>query len=93
MRVRTMADLAAAIRGRRQERGMSQVDLAEAAGVSRRWLIDLESGKTRVDTALVLRVLDVLGLDLWAGDTPAPVDAGADTVDLGSVLEDYYRGR
>src|SRR5215467_2106364 len=64
VRVRTSGDLAATIRGRRLELGMSQILLADMAGVSRKWLWDVERGKTSADFGLLLRVLPALGLAL-----------------------------
>ena len=40
----TPAQIGAAIRGARSRQGLTQKDLADQAGVSRRWLIMLESG-------------------------------------------------
>jgi len=62
MRIRTMKDLAAAIRSRRKTLGLDQAALATAVGVSREWVIDIEKGKPRVEAALVLRTLSALGL-------------------------------
>ncbi len=64
MRIRTMRDLAAVIRGRRKTLGLTQADIAAAAGVSRKWVIDLENGRATGDLAAVLRVIDVLDLVL-----------------------------
>lgn len=60
MRITTSVDLAAAVRERRRELGLTQVQLAERAHVSRRTVVDFESGKTapRVDHAL--RMIDAL---------------------------------
>jgi predicted transcriptional regulator len=60
MRVTTAADLASVVRERRQDLGMSQVQLAELAGVSRRTVVDFESGKSspRIDHAL--RMIDAV---------------------------------
>jgi transcriptional regulator with XRE-family HTH domain len=44
MEVRTCADLQALIKRRRLERGLTQAELAQAAGVSRRW-VNLERGR------------------------------------------------
>jgi y4mF family transcriptional regulator len=64
MRIRTVRDLAAVIRGRRKTLGLTQADTAAAAGVSRKWMIDLENGRATGDLAAVLRVIDVLDLVL-----------------------------
>lgn len=43
-----------------------------AAGVSRRWIVDLEAGKPRAELGLVLRVLSALGIPLTADAPEAP---------------------
>ena len=62
MRVYSVADVAAAVRGRRLDRGLSQSELAERCGVSRKWISEFEAGKATAEFALVLRVLEELGL-------------------------------
>jgi ribosome-binding protein aMBF1 (putative translation factor) len=42
MTIRSIRDLAAAVRGRRKDLGMSQADLARRAGVSRKWIYEFE---------------------------------------------------
>lgn len=61
MRVRTAADLGAFIRERRIKLGMGQSDLAEKAGTSRKWTVEVEQGKPRAEIGLVLRTLKTLG--------------------------------
>ncbi|UNX54573.1 helix-turn-helix domain-containing protein [Georgenia sp. TF02-10] len=61
----TPAQIGAAIRGARTREGLTQNQLAERAGVSRRWLITLERGQgQRAELGKVLDTLDALGLDL-----------------------------
>lgn len=50
------------IRDTRQALGMRQDELASVAGLSTRTLSDIESGKPSAQMALVLRVLDALGI-------------------------------
>lgn len=56
----------------RRELGLRQVDLAELAGVSERFIRLLESGKTSVRLDKVTPVLEVLGLrlEVVAVETP-----------------------
>jgi HTH-type transcriptional regulator/antitoxin HipB len=93
MSIRSIRDLAAVVRGRRIDLGLNQEDLASRAGVSRKWVYQLEAGKATAEFGLILRVLDVLGLalDLRSTDdaSTSPKDA---TVNLGALL-DEYRGR
>lgn len=93
MRVNAMRDVAAAVRGRRKDLGLSQADLARRVGVSRAWINAVEAGKPRVEFDLILRLLDRLGLGL---DIVAPGNLGdvfkGRSVDLDAIL-DEYRGR
>jgi y4mF family transcriptional regulator len=77
--VRTTKDLGAAVRGRRQTMRWSQQRLAETAGVSRRWVSELERGKRTAEIGLVLAVVDALDLDVLlpvrsARDADGPAD-------------------
>src|SRR5262249_46929089 len=62
--LRSIREIAAAVRGRRHDLGLSQAELASRAGVSRKWISEFESGKSTAELGLVLRVLDVLGWSL-----------------------------
>jgi len=88
MQIRTIADLAAAVRTRRQDLRWTQATLAARAGVSRKWLVDLEAGKASIEIGLLLRVLDALDLALQTTEA-APQDAGRD---LDRLLDAYRRG-
>ena len=76
MQVATAADLGQLVKAARIRRGMSQADLAAAAGVSRRWMVDLEAGKPRAELDLALRVLAALGVVLRA-DAPESARSSA----------------
>ena len=80
MFVRTVLDLAAAIKGGRRKRGWTQGDLARRAGVSRQWVVNVEKGKPTAEVGSVLRALTALGLtiDLVEG---APVPTGPVNLD------------
>lgn len=86
--IRTIADLAAVVRARRQALRLSQATLAAKAGVSRKWVVDLESGKASIEIGLLLRVLDALDLALQTTQ-PAPDDSARD---LDRLLDAYRRG-
>lgn len=62
MRVRTVRELGAAVRERRERIGWSQQSLADAAGVTREWVVRFEGGKATVRLDRVFDVLTVLGL-------------------------------
>lgn len=90
MRIRSTRDLAAAVRGRRKDLGMNQADLAQRAGVSRKWIYEFEAGKPTAELGLVIRVVERLGLALVLGS--ASTRSSKRTVDLDAVL-DEHRGR
>jgi len=51
------------VRQRRRELGITQQDLADLAGVSVRFLRELEGGKQSIQLNAFLAVLDALGLE------------------------------
>lgn len=57
-------DIGQAIRATRKALGLTQPELAGAAGVGLRFLVELERGKPTVQLNRVLAVLQALGLDL-----------------------------
>jgi transcriptional regulator with XRE-family HTH domain len=65
-----MAELGALMRAAREDAGLSQVELAQRARVSREWLVKVEAGRT---SAEMPRVMDVL----------AELNLGLDVYDLG----------
>ncbi len=91
MRMRSISDAAAAVRGRRLELGLSQELLARRAGVSRKWVYEFEAGKPTAAFGHVVRVLEALGLRLDIG-TEEPRKAAAATIDLDALLEELRRG-
>lgn len=64
MQLRNPAVFAGAIRSARLARGLTQEELAEGAGKSRRWVHDLESGSTNPSLSAVIAVASFLGLTL-----------------------------
>jgi y4mF family transcriptional regulator len=79
-----MKELAAGIRAERKRLGLSQVALAERAGVGREWIIGLEKGKTTAEIGLVLRTLRALGLTLRLGSESEVASRGR--IDLDALL-------
>ena len=57
-----LENLGKQIRDRRNYLNITQVDLAEIAGVSLRSLIDLEQGKGNPGLSQLMKILDVLGM-------------------------------
>ena len=90
MRIRTATDLGAFIRERRIKLGMDQNDLAEKAGTSRKWIVEVEQGKPRAEIGLVLRTLKTLGVSLdIAVDLAQTAYAASEprNVDINNILD------
>jgi HTH-type transcriptional regulator / antitoxin HipB len=71
MRLGNTVDLALFVRDRRRALSMTQSQLAARAGVSRRWLSDLEAGKSTAEVGLVFKIVSALGLFLDVRPEPA----------------------
>jgi HTH-type transcriptional regulator/antitoxin HipB len=87
MQFQTPRELAALIRSRRKQRGWSQSQLAERAGVSRDWIIGLEKGRSTVEFGLVLRTIKALGLSFSIN--PTPDSPPVSSINLGDLLGDH----
>ena len=59
--IKSPQELGDALRSARKRLGLTQPQLALAAGVGVRFIVDLESGKPTVRLDSVLRVIDALG--------------------------------
>jgi y4mF family transcriptional regulator len=57
------SDIAATVKAARRALKLRQADLAAAAGVGLRFLIELEAGKPTVQLGKTLDVLNALGID------------------------------
>jgi HTH-type transcriptional regulator / antitoxin HipB len=62
--LKTTQDVATAVRQARKERGLTQAQLAQRAGVGRDWLVRLEKGNPRLELSKVLDTFTALGLSL-----------------------------
>ena len=60
----TPAEIGAVIRDTRKAQGLRQPELAAAAGVGLRFLVELERGKPTAQLGKVLAILAALGCDL-----------------------------
>jgi y4mF family transcriptional regulator len=60
------SDLAIDVRARRKDLGLTQVEVAELAGVSDRFVMELEQGKPTVRLDKLTAVLNAMGLTLRA---------------------------
>ena len=82
MTIRSPGDLGLLIRDRRKQLGLDQQALAQRAGVSRQWIVEVEQGKPRAAIGLLLKTLRALDLELEAKPArfedrtrgPAPID-------------------
>lgn len=61
---RKINDIAAVIKAAREDKGLSQSELAERLAFSRDYMVDLESGRSTVYTTRLFRVLHELGITL-----------------------------
>ncbi|WP_051197118.1 type II toxin-antitoxin system Y4mF family antitoxin [Jonesia quinghaiensis] len=86
--LRTVESVAQAVREGRDSRGWTQNQLAERAGVGRRFIVSLEAGHERAELAKVLQVLDVL--DIHAAVLPPAVKrTKMSDVDLDKVIDEF----
>lgn len=72
--IRTAQQLGDALRTARKQLGLTQPQLALAAGVGVRFIVDLEAGKATVQLQQVLRVIDALGGELAISGLPVKPD-------------------
>ena len=66
MKLSSSVELGQLVRKTRKEQGLTQLDVAGLAGLSNRFVIDLERGKETLQIQKVLDVLALLGLELTA---------------------------
>lgn len=92
MFVRSIGEAAAHVRGRRLQLRLSQDQLAQRAGVSRKWVYEFEAGKAHAELGHVLRVLDALDLQLDVSPRSASSESGQGAVDLDAILERHRDG-
>ncbi|ALJ16297.1 helix-turn-helix domain-containing protein [Sphingopyxis macrogoltabida] len=66
IRLASVADLGALVRTARLQLGLTQQRFADLAGVGRRFVSELESGKPTLEAARVLRCCAAAGIDIFA---------------------------
>ena len=71
--LRSPRQLGDALRAARKQLGLTQPQLALAAGVGVRFIVDLEAGKPTLRLQNVLRVIDALGGEIQLRDLPSVV--------------------
>jgi len=73
--LRTPEQIGAAIRLKRKQKGLTQSALAEQLGVERKWVIRLEAGNPAAELALVIRALELVGIQALLRDQERKVEA------------------
>jgi HTH-type transcriptional regulator/antitoxin HipB len=66
--LRTTLEVGILIRRTRLARGLSQAQLAEKVGASRKWIVEIEAGKPTSEFGRVLQVLNELGIQIGFDD-------------------------
>ncbi len=66
IRITRAAHIGMIIRNYRKQKNMTQAELADLAGVGRRFLSELENGKDTLEFGKVLQVSLATGFDLYA---------------------------
>lgn len=61
---RKLKDVAAVIKAAREDKGLSQQELAERLAFSRDYMVDLESGRANLYISRLFRVLHELGINV-----------------------------
>ena len=75
MIVMDIAEYARLIKDERQRQGISQTDMAQRLGVSRRWLIEFEHARVpNPEFSTILSALTELDLSLDVRKTPQPAE-------------------
>jgi y4mF family transcriptional regulator len=69
--IRSPQQLGEALRGARKQLGLTQPQLALAAGVGVRFIVDLEAGKPTLRLENILRVIDALGGEINLSGLPS----------------------
>lgn len=88
--IHTTDQLGAVLRTARKQLGLTQPQLALAAGVGTRFIVDLEAGKPTVRLEHVLRVMGALGIELQLGGLPNAASEG--TAERGAAAEGTGHG-
>lgn len=64
MKMKTTKDIALLIKTERKKQNLTQSELAGLCNVGLRFIVDVEAGKETCQIGKVLKVLDVLGINL-----------------------------
>ena len=88
MRLKTTKDVGHLVRDYRTRQGLTQVQLADKVGVSRKWIIDLEAGKRAIELSLVLRTFSALDLQLEAREC---IPSAAEDTDIDRIVKESQK--
>ena len=66
--IKDVTQLGSAVQQTRKKLGLKQSEVAFAAGVGTRLIVEIERGKTTAQIGKVLKVLDVLGFEIRLSD-------------------------
>ncbi|MBR3502083.1 MAG: helix-turn-helix transcriptional regulator [Alphaproteobacteria bacterium] len=64
MKIKTAQDIAILIKTERKKQNLTQTELAGLCNVGLRFIVDVEAGKETCQIGKVLKVLDVLGINI-----------------------------
>lgn len=76
--IRSTQQLGQALRAARKHLGLTQSQLALAAGCGLRFIVELEAGKPTLRLETVLRVIEALGGELSLSGLPTEASANED---------------
>jgi HTH-type transcriptional regulator/antitoxin HipB len=94
MILKTAVDIGALIKERRTALKLDQEALAQKAGTSRKWIVDIEKGKPGAAIGLVLLTLRALGVTLHSNNPqsrPNAHSAKSAGVNLNDVIDSFKR--
>jgi y4mF family transcriptional regulator len=93
-RALTAKEAGVAVRLNRKAKGLSQQRLAELAGVSRKFVVDLEAGHDRAELGKALLVFEVAGVEvLEAREASGRYAPASRDVDVNQHLGTFRRSR
>lgn len=64
MKIKTTKDIAILVKTERKKQNLTQTELAGLCNVGLRFIVDVEAGKETCQIGKVLKVLDVLGINI-----------------------------
>ncbi|MBO6290002.1 MAG: helix-turn-helix transcriptional regulator [Alphaproteobacteria bacterium] len=69
MKIKTTKDIAILIKTERKKQNLTQTELAGLCNVGLRFIVDIEKAKETCQISKVLKVLDVLGININSEDS------------------------